>query len=222
MKVIVGCESSQAVCLAFRGRGHEAYSCDLLPCDGPRPEWHIQEDIFSVIRRHRFDLGIFHPPCTYLTVSANKWLKDQPERESGALVGEARREARREAIDFFMGLWNCGIPHIAIENPIGCMSSVFRKPDQVIQPWMFGHGETKATCLWLKNLAPLTPTKIVQGREQRIFNMPPVKDRWRERSKTFQGVADAMAAQWSRPQGVQLHFFNPDYNNTRLAHTQQF
>ena len=99
MKVIVGCESSQAVCLAFRERGHEAYSCDLLPCDGPRPEWHIQEDIFSVIRRHRFDLGIFHPPCTYLTVSANKWLKDQPERESGALVGEARREA----IDFFMG-----------------------------------------------------------------------------------------------------------------------
>jgi hypothetical protein len=139
---------------------------------------------------------IAFPPCTYLTVSANKWYKDQPERKSGTLVGEARRAARVGAIAFFMTLYNSNIPKIAIENPIGVMSSVFRKPDQVLQPWMFGHGETKATCLWLKNLPKLVPTNIVSGREQRLHNLPKTLDRAILRSKTFSGIAKAMSLQW--------------------------
>ena len=140
---------------------------------------------------------IAHPPCTYLTVSANKWYKDQPERKSGALVGQSRRDAREEAIRFFMGLYNAPIPRKAIENPIGVMSSRFRKPDQIIQPWQFGHGETKATCLWLEGLPKLRPTNIVEGRKQRLHLLPPTKDRAKLRSKTFPGIADAMADQWS-------------------------
>ena len=209
MKILVGCEESQAVTIAFRNKGHEAYSCDLQPCSGGHPEWHIQEDIFTIISSFRFytqdakehfvndwDMGIFFPTCTYLTISANKWYKDQPERKSGTLVGEARREARREAIKFFMDLYNCSIEKIAIENPIGVMSSKFRRPDQVLQPWMFGHGETKATCLWLKGLPKLKPTKIVLGREQRLHKLPPTEDRSILRSKTYPGIAEAMAKQW--------------------------
>jgi hypothetical protein len=197
MKILCGCEESQAVTKAFRALGHEAYSCDILPCSGGYPEWHIQGDIFEAIASKNWDMGIFFPPCTFLTVSANKWYKDQPPRKSGTLVGEARREARREAIKFFMALYNCGIPKIAIENPIGVMSTEFRKPDQVLQPWMFGHGETKATCLWLKGLPKLTPTNIVEGREQRLHLLPKTSDRAMLRSKTYKGIAEAIANQFS-------------------------
>ena len=196
MKILVGCEESQAVCIELRKLGHEAYSCDLLECSGGHPEWHLQMDIFEAIDLKSWDAAIFFPPCTYLTVSANKWYKDQPARKSGTLVGEARREARREAISFFKSLYTCGIPKIAIENPIGVMSSEFRKPDQVLQPWMFGHGETKATCLWLRGLSRLSPTKVVEGREQRLHYLPKTKDRAKLRSKTFPGIAKAMAEQW--------------------------
>jgi hypothetical protein len=154
-------------------------------------------DVFEAIKSQKWDIGIFFPTCTYLTISANRWYIDQPQPKSGILVGEARRQARKEAIKFFMDLYNCDIPHVAIENPIGVMSSEFRKPDQVLQPWMFGHGETKATCLWLRNLPKLVPTDIVEGREQRIFRLPPSADRAMIRSKTFPGIAKAMANQWS-------------------------
>ena len=196
MKILVGCEESQTVCIELRRLGHEAYSCDLIECSGGHPEWHLQTDVFEAIKLKEWDAAIFFPPCTYLTVSANKWYKDQPARKSGTLVGEARREARREAIIFFKKLYNCGIPKIAIENPIGVMSTEFRKPDQVIQPWMFGHGETKATCLWLKGLTKLSPTKVVEGREQRLHYLPKTKDRAKLRSKTYPGIAKAMAEQW--------------------------
>jgi hypothetical protein len=197
MLILVGCEESQAVCIEFRKLGHEAYSCDLQECSGGHPEWHLQMDVLEAIKLKPWDMGVFFPDCTYLTVSANKWYKDQPPRKSGTLVGEERKRARKNAIAFFLKLYNCEIPKIAIENPIGVMSSVFRKPDQVLQPWMFGHGETKATCLWLKNLSKLTPTNIVEGREQRLHNLPKTKDRAKLRSKTFPGIAKAMAEQWS-------------------------
>lgn len=197
MLILVGCEESQAVTIAFRALGHEAYSCDLQDCSGGHPEWHLKMDVFEAIALKDWDMGIFFPDCTYLTVSANKWYKDQPERTSGTLVGQARRDAREAAADFFMGLYNCKIPKVALENPIGVMSSRFRKPDQVLQPWMFGHGETKATCLWLKNLPTLIPTDIVQGRQQRLHLLPPSKDRAKLRSKTYKGIAEAMAQQWS-------------------------
>ena len=197
LKILVGCEESQTIANAFRELGHEAYSCDLLPCSGGHEEYHIQADVLEVIKLKACDLAIFHPECTYLTVTANKWLKDQPERKSGTLVGEARRQARVEAADFFMKLMNADIPHIAVENPIGVMITLYRKPDQIIQPWMFGHGETKATCLWLKNLPLLTPTDVVEGRQQRLYALPPSKDRSKLRSKTFPGIAKAMAEQYS-------------------------
>ena len=196
MRILVGCEESQVVTKAFRAMGHETYSCDLQECSGGHPEWHIQGDVFDAIDEGGWDMGIFFPTCTYLTVSANKWYKDQPERKSGALVGHARRDAREDAIIFFMKLMTCNIPKIAIENPIGVMSGRYRKPDQVLQPWMFGHGETKATCLWLKNLPNLVPTDVVEGREQRLHLLAPSKDRAKLRSKTYQGIADAMSQQW--------------------------
>jgi hypothetical protein len=196
LNILVGCEESQAVCIQLRKIGHIAYSCDLRECSGGHPEWHLKMDIFEAINLKKWDAAIFFPPCTYLTNSANRWYKDQPPRKSGTLVGEERRKARIEAIKFFMSLYNCGISKIAIENPIGVMSRVFRKPDQVIQPWMFGHGETKATCLWLKNLPKLTPTNIVDGREQKMFNLPKTKDRAILRAKTYLGVAQAMSNQW--------------------------
>lgn len=195
-RILVGCEESQAVTIELRKLGHEAYSCDIQECSGGHPEWHIQGDVFDAINSNKWDMLIVFPTCTYLTISANKWYKDQPERKSGTLVGEKRREARNSAVDFFMKLYNCNIPKIAIENPIGVMSTVFRKPDQVLQPWMFGHGETKATCLWLKNLPKLIPTDIVKGRDQKLHLLPPSKDRAKLRSKTFPGIAKAMAEQW--------------------------
>jgi hypothetical protein len=196
MLVLVGCEESQVVTIAFRNLGHEAYSCDIKECSGGHPEWHLQMDVFEAIHLKQWDMGIFFPDCTYLTVSANKWYKDQPARVSGTLVGAERRAARETASGFFMGLYYCKIPKVAIENPIGVMSTRFRKPNQVLQPWMFGHGETKATCLWLRNLPNLIPTDIVNGREQRLHLLPPSKDRAALRSKTYTGIAKAMAVQW--------------------------
>lgn len=211
VKILIGCEESQAVAIEFRKLGYEAYSCDIQECSGNNPDFHFQMDVFEAIKGGwlitqsgkkvyiwKWDLGIFFPNCTFLTVSANKWYKDQPKRASGTLVGEERRQAREEAIEFFMRLWNCGIEKIAIENPIGVMSSRFRKPDQVIQPWMFGHNECKATCLWLKNLPKLIPSDIVEGRDQRVHLLPPSKDRAKIRSKTFKGIAEQMALQWSK------------------------
>ena len=197
MLILVGCEESQEVTKAFRRMGHEAYSCDLIECSGGHPEWHLQMDVFDAIKLKKWDIGIFFPTCTYLTVSANKWYKDQPPRKSGTLVGAERRAARILAIDFFMRLYNCEIPKIVIENPIGVMSTEFRKPDQVIQPWMFGHGETKATCLWLRGLPKLVPTNIVAGRIQRLHLLPRTPDRAKLRSRTYTGIAQAMSLQWN-------------------------
>lgn len=183
MKVLVACEESQTVCKAFRARGFEAYSCDILPCSGGKPEWHIQGDALKVAYSEHWDLMVAHPPCTHLAVSGARWFKDKIKEQS-------------DAVEFFMELINAPIKKIAVENPVCIMSSKYRKPDQIIQPWQFGHGETKATCLWLKNLPKLEPTNIVEGREARIHKMPPSKDRARLRSVTYQGIADAMAEQW--------------------------
>jgi len=196
MKILVGCEESQAVTIELRKLGHEAFSCDIQDCSGGHPEWHLKIDVFQAIELKEWDMGIFFPDCTYLTISANKWYKDMPPRKSGVLVGAERREARELAIDFFMKLYNCKIPKVSIENPIGVMSSRFRKPDQVLQPWMFGHGETKATCLWLRNLPKLEPTNIVDGRHQRMHLLPKTKDRAKLRSKTYPGIAKALAFQY--------------------------
>lgn len=182
MKVLVACEYSGVVRDAFIKRGHFAMSCDLLPTDVPGP--HYQGDVFDIINKD-WDLMIAHPPCTHLAVSG--------ARHFPAKIADGRQQA---ALDFVRMLLEAPIGKIALENPISVISSKIRKPDQIIHPWMFGHGETKATCLWLKNLQPLTPTNVVDGREQRIWKMPPSKDRWKERSKTYQGIADAMAAQW--------------------------
>lgn len=205
MRILVGCEESQAVTIELRKLGFEAYSCDLQESSGGHPEWHLQMDVFEAIKLKKWYAGIFFPTCTYLTISANKWYKEQPERKSGTLVGQKRKDARIEAIDFFMRIYNCEIPNIAIENPIGVMSTVFRKPNQVLQPWMFGHGETKATYLWLKGLPNLKPTNIVEGREQRLHLLPKTKDRAKLRSKTYPGIAKAMAEQW----GDFLHTIYP-------------
>lgn len=200
MKVLVACEESQRVCQAFRVRGHEAYSCDILPTRGDHPEWHIRDKIEHVLTRTHsnpewvsygiiwhpcWDLLIAFPPCDHIAVSGARWFKSKQN--------DGRQEA---AIRFFLMLANADIPRICIENPIGIMSTKYRKPDQIIQPWQFGHGETKATCLWLKNLPKLVPTNIVEGRENRIHRMPPSPTRSRDRAVTFQGIADAMAEQW--------------------------
>ena len=184
MKVLIACEYSGRVRDAFIGGGHDAMSCDLLPTDAPGP--HYQGDVRDVLH-YPWDLMIAHPPCTDLAVSGAKHF------EGKRLMGRQQASA-----SFFMALAKSGIPRIAIENPVCIMSSLWRKPDQVIQPWMFGHGETKATCLWLINLPPLKPTQIVDGRENRIHRMPPSADRWKLRSATYPGVAQAMAQQWGQ------------------------
>jgi hypothetical protein len=180
MKVLIACEYSGTVRDAFIARGHDAMSCDLLPTDKPGP--HYQGNVFDIIN-DGCDLMIAHPPCTHLAVSGARWFKHKQKEQV-------------EALDFVMRLLDAPIEKIALENPISIISSRIRKPDQIIQPWQFGHGETKATCLWLKNLPLLTPTNIVEGREQRIHKLPPSKDRWKIRSTTFQGIANAMAEQW--------------------------
>ena len=182
MRVLIACEYSGAVRDAFIALGHDAMSCDLLPTDVPGP--HYQGDVRDVIGRG-WDLMIAHPPCTHLAVSG--------ARHFAAKRADGRQQ---EGIDFFMMLADADIPRYAIENPICIMSSIWRKPDQVIQPWQFGHGETKATCLWLKGLPKLTPTNIVEGRADRIHKMPPSPDRWKLRSATYAGIAAAMAEQW--------------------------
>jgi len=182
MRVLIACEYSGTVRDAFLKAGHDAMSCDLLPTDVPGP--HYQGDVRDVLD-YPWDLMIAHPPCTDLSVSG--------ARHFPAKQKHGRQQA---SASFFLSLAKAGILRIAIENPVCIMSSLWRKPDQVIQPWQFGHGETKATCLWLKGLPKLTPTNIVEGRENRIHKMAPSPNRWKERSKTFQGIADAMAAQW--------------------------
>lgn len=185
MKVLVACEESQAVTIEFRELGHEAYSCDILPCSGGHPKWHLQGDVLPLLQQ-KWDIVIAFPPCTDLAVSGARYFEQK------------RKDGRQQkSIEFFMHFANYN-GAIAIENPIGIMSSIYRKPDQIIQPWQFGHGETKATCLWLKGLPKLTPTIIVSGREQRIWKMPPGPHRSKERSKTYPGIAKAMAEQWGK------------------------
>jgi len=187
MRVLIACEESQAVCIEFRKRGHEAFSCDILPCSGGYPEWHIEQDVTHVMTRP-WDMIIGFPPCTDLAVSGARWFPEK--RASGS---------QQKSIDFFMRFVEWGLVFnkpLAIENPIGIMSSYYRKPDQIIQPWQFGHGETKSTCLCLNGLPLLKPTEIVEGREQRIWKMAPGPDRAKNRSKTFPGIARAMAEQW--------------------------
>jgi len=181
MRVLVACEFSGTVRRAFRALGHDAWSCDLLPAED-QSEFHIQLDALTVAGWH-WDLMIAHPPCTHLAVSGARWWKDRAQEQA-------------EALEFVQRLMDAPIPRICIENPVSRISSAIRKPDQIIQPWQYGHGETKATCLWLKNLQPLAPTQIVSGREARIHRMPPGADRWKERSRTFAGIAQAMAEQW--------------------------
>lgn len=191
MKVLVGCEFSGIVTKAFRDKGHEAFSCDLLPTEG-NSDWHFQEDIFEVLKKEKFDLGIFHPPCTHLAVSGAKhfWYK---------------REAQIKALQFVRDLMNAPIEKICIENLVSVISTRIRKPDQIIQPYYFGYPERKTTCLWLKNLPLLKETKNVKEEMlklpykeyARIHSMSPSKDRAKLRSKTYQCIAKAMAAQWS-------------------------
>lgn len=180
MKVLVACEYSGVVRDAFIARGHEAVSCDLLETDRPGP--HHRGDVREILG-DGFDLMIAHPPCTHLASSGARWFKDKVEEQ-------------QEALGFVRLLLDAPIERIALENPVGIISTRIRKPDQIIQPWQFGHGETKATCLWLENLPRLVPTDVVEGREARVHRMPPSKDRWKLRSVTYAGVAEAMAAQW--------------------------
>jgi len=220
MRVLIACEESQRVCIAFRERGHEAYSCDILECSGGHPEWHIQGDVLPIIngncefetvdgQRHRidgkWDLLIAHPPCTYLTVTGNRWFNVEKYGDKAL----QRAKDREEAVSFFMEFANANCEHIAIENPVGVMSSYYRKPNQIIQPWMFGDAAEKKTCLWLKGLPNLTETKVTVPPERVKFDSGKSMPKWyadawhlskeersRARSKTFPGIAKAMAEQW--------------------------
>ena len=182
MRILIACEFSGVVRDAFIAKGHDAMSCDLLDTERPGP--HYKGDVKDIIN-DGWDMMIAHPPCTHLAVSGARWFKEKQQEQI-------------QALEFVWFLMNASIPKIAIENPISIISSHIRKPDQIIQPWMFGHGETKATCLWLKNLPKLLPTEIVEGRENRIHKMPPSETRWKERSRTYQGIANAMASQWGQ------------------------
>ena len=185
MKILIACEFSGRVRDAFTAQGHYAVSCDLLPTESPG--LHLQQDIFTKLGDwdvvDDFDMMIAFPPCTHLAVSGARWF-------------ETKKIEQRKAIWFFAALAYAPIEKICIENPISIMSTTWRKPDQIIQPWQFGHGETKATCLWLKNLPKLKSTNVVDGREQKVHKMPPSKNRGKLRSITYQGIADAMAKQW--------------------------
>lgn len=204
MRVLLACEESQRVTEEFRKHGHDAFSCDLLPSSGNMPEYHYQCDVREIIN-DGWDIVLAFPPCTYLTNAGNRWFNVERYGEKAV----QRYEYRRKAIEFFMLFVNCECNHIAIENPIGCMSTIYRKPDQIIHPYMFGDPERKSTCLWLKNLPELKPTEIVKpeiyeykngkGTDSKwhmeSMNMPP-KERAIYRSKTFPGIARAMAEQW--------------------------
>jgi hypothetical protein len=191
MKVLVACEFSGVVREAFANNGHDAWSCDLLPSE--KPGNHIQGPLEPVLKeandyweRHKkfqWNLIIAHPPCTHLASSGARWFK-------------FKKKEQQQAIEFFHLIWNAVIEKTCIENPIGVLSTKAWKPDQIIQPWQFGHGETKATCLWLRGLPKLRETSVVSGREARVHKMPPSENRWKERSRTYQGIADAMADQW--------------------------
>lgn len=181
MRVLVACEFSGVVRDAFTRRGHYARSCDLLPSETPGP--HYEGDVRDMLWTYSWDLMIAHPPCTHLAVSGARWFKDKQTEQT-------------KALDFVAELLAAPVPRIALENPISVISSRIRKPDQIIQPWWFGHGEVKATCLWLKGLPKLEPTNIVEGRHARVHLAPPSPDRWKDRSRTLPGIAAAMAAQW--------------------------
>lgn len=205
IKVLIGCEESQAICKEFRLLGHEAYSCDLLPCSGGHPEWHLQMDVFEAIELKKWDLAIFHPECTRLTVTANKWYKPEFSDRFPTI-----HQDREEAVNFFMRLASCNIDNYAIENPIGIMSTRWRKPDQIIQPYQFGDPERKSTCLWLKGLPKLEHTDVVEpdiiyhksGRTDGKLHFEtmklPKEERRKARSVTFPGIAKAIAYQWSK------------------------
>jgi len=182
MKVLVACEFSRIVAEAFEKRGHDVTSCDLLPAE--QQGKHYQGDVLTILD-DGWDLMIAFPPCTHLAVSGARWFKNKQKEQAEALL-------------FVRRLLDAPIPKIALENPIGVISTHIRKPDQIIQPWQFGHGETKATCLWLKGLPLLVPTSIVNGREHRIHREPPSPERWVNRSRTFRGIAKAMAEQWGK------------------------
>ena len=220
MNVLVACEESQRVCTAFREKGHNAFSCDILPCSGGHPEWHIMQDVMPLLNGRcsfktmdgiehsidgKWDLIIAHPPCTYLTVTGNRWFNIDRYGEKAI----QRHKDRKDAIDFFMAFANADCEKIAIENPVGIMSSEWRKPNQIINPWQFGDAFEKKTCLWLKGLPELKPTNIVEIPPRKRFDsgksMPewyaeawhlPKEERAKLRSKTFPGIAKAMAEQW--------------------------
>lgn len=203
LKILIACEESQAVTIEMRKLGHEAYSCDILPCSGGHPEWHIQGDVLEQLNKC-WDLIIAHPPCTYLTVTGNKWMK--PEFRSRF---PERQKQREEAIEFFLKIADAECDYIAIENPVGIISGEWRKPDQYVHPYHFGDPHSKKTGLWLKGLPKLKHTKVVEptmytykdGRKDPIWHVESMKlqpvERQRVRSKTFQGIAEAMAKQWS-------------------------
>jgi len=223
LNVLVACEESQRVCIAFRKRGHRAFSCDILDCSGGHPEWHIHGNVLGVLNGNctfttadgkthyqngRWDLIIAHPPCTYLTVTGNRWFNVERYGDSA----RQRAQDREDAVAFFMQFVNADCDRIMIENPIGCMSTRYRKPDQIIHPYQFGHPTTKSTCLWLKGLPLLKPTNIVEvdtsdvyeyvaknGRikhDSRLRSQCKTEDRSVYRSKTFVGIAEAIAEQW--------------------------
>ena len=199
MRVLIACESSGTVRRAFRERGHDAWSADLLPADDGSP-FHITGDATAILD-DGWDLLIAHPPCTRLCNSGVRWLSIPPP---GRTVDEIRADLIAGA-ELFSAFWNAPIARIAVENPVmhrhaKALIAGYQPPAQSVQPWQFGHGETKRTCFWLKNLPRLTPTDIVEGREQRIHRLPPGPDRWKERSVTFSGIAAAMADQWGSDQ----------------------
>ena len=206
LKILIACEESQAVCKAFRDLGHEAYSCDTEICSGGHPEWHLQQDVLPLLDED-WDLIVAFPPCTFLTVTANCWYNIERYGEEA----NRRYNNRKNAINFFMKIMNCKCTKVAIENPVGVMSTRYKKPDQIIQPWMFGDPFEKRTCLWLKGLPKLEPTNVVKFPPRKVYKngctMPewyssigflPKKERMRIRSKTFKGVAQAMASQWGK------------------------
>lgn len=204
MKVLIACEESQEVCKAFRAKGHEAYSCDIQECSGGHPEWHLKQDVIPLLNEE-WDLIIAHPPCTFLTVTGNRWFNVKRYGDKAI----QRQKDREEAVAFFMQFANAKCERVAIENPVGVMSSRWRKPDQIIEPYEFGEPYEKKTCLWLKGLPRLIPTNIVSAPPRKYFesgkSMPawyadawklPKEERARLRSKTFNGIAKAMADQW--------------------------
>lgn len=194
MRVLVACEFSGVVRRAFAERGHDAWSCDLLPAEDGDVR-HFQRNVLDVLWGHpdgaQWDLAIFHPPCTHLAVSGARWFKEKQQEQA-------------EALAFVRELLAAPVPRICLENPVSIISSRIRKPDQIIQPWQFGHGEVKATCLWLKNLPKLKPTQIVEGRRARVHREPPSPERWKNRSRTLPGIAEAMAAQWGDLDALEL------------------